>query len=148
MQIHVLIFGLTIGEIIMTSSKLTKTSNRPLLLLSAAFLLQTGGALTAARAGDAQAQARELICQTTSGRSVAAPSKVLPDGGISSAALDPQEQARRVILGAHSADGEAEVAAPRYAKSTSPAGVVGRDRGRAHSDAQEMARRMILGTVI
>jgi hypothetical protein len=143
-----LMFELTIGEVIMTSSKLTKTSNRPLLLLSAAFLLQTGGALTAARAGDAQAQARELISQTTAGRSVDAPSKVLPDGGISSAALDPQEQARRVILGTHIADGEAEVAAPRYAKSTSPAGVVGRDHGRAHSDAQEMARRMVLGTVI
>jgi hypothetical protein len=64
-------FELTIGEIIMTSSKLIKTSNRPLVLLSAAFLLQTGGALTAVRAGDAQAQARELISQTTAGRSVA-----------------------------------------------------------------------------
>jgi hypothetical protein len=133
-------FELTIGEIILTSSKLTKTSNRPLLLLSAAFLLQTGGAVTAARAGDAQAQARELISQTTAGRSVAAQLNVLPDGGTSPAALDPQEQARRVILGTHSADSEAEVVDPRYAQSTSSAG--------AHSDAQEMARRMILGTVI
>jgi hypothetical protein len=141
-------FELATGEIIMTSSKLTKTSNRPLLLLSAAFLLQTGGALTAARAGDAQAQARELISQSTAGRSVVAQFNVLPDGGTSPDALDPQEQARRVILGTHSADGEAEVAAPRYAKSTPPTAVVGRDHRRAHSDAQEMARRMILGTVI
>jgi len=134
-------------EITMTSSKLIKTSNRSLVLLSAAFLLQTGGALAAARAGDAQTQARELVSQTTAGRPVAAQSNALPDG-ISPAALDPQEQARRVLLGARSAGGEAEVAAPRYAKSTSSAGVVGRDHSRAHSDAQEMARRMILGTVI
>jgi hypothetical protein len=146
MYIHVLCSKLTIGEIIMTSSKLTKTSNRPFLLLSAAFLLQTGGALVAARAGDAQTQARELVSQTTAGRSAAAESNVLPDGTTSPAALDPQEQARRVLLGTQSAGGEAEVAAPRYAKSTSPAGVVGRDHRRAHSDAQEMARRMILGT--
>jgi hypothetical protein len=132
----------------MTSSKLTKTSNRPLVLLSAAFLLQTGGALVAAHAGDAQAQARELVSQTAAGRSVATESNPLPDGGTSLAAVDPQEQARRVLLGAQSAGGGAEVAAPRYAKSTSPAGVVGRDHRRAYSDAQEMARRMILGTVI
>jgi hypothetical protein len=130
----------------MTSSKLIKTSNRSLVLLSAAFLLQAGGALTAARAGDAQTQARELVSQTTAGRSVAAQSNALPDGGTSLAALDPQEQARRVLLGTQGAGGE--VAAPRYAKSTSPSGVAGRGHRRAHSDAQEMARRMILGTVI
>jgi len=132
----------------MTLSKLTKTSIRPLALLSAAFLLQSGGALTAARASDAQTQARELVSQTTAGRSVAAQSNTLPDGETSPAALDPQEQARRVLLGTRSAGGVAEVAAPRYAKSTSPAGVVGRGDRRTHSDAQEMARRMILGTVI
>jgi hypothetical protein len=132
----------------MTSSKLIKTSNRSLVLLSAAFLLQAGGALTAARAGDAQTQARELVSQTTAGRSVAAQSNALPDGGTSLAALDPQEQARRVLLGTRSAGGEAEVAVSRYAKSTPPAGVVGGGHRRAQSDAQEMARRMILGTVI
>jgi hypothetical protein len=142
------LFELTTGEIIMTTSKLIKTSNRSLALLSAAFLLQTGGALTTARAGDAQTQARELVSQTTAGRSVAAQSNAVPDGGTSLPALDPQEQARRVLLGTPSAGGEAEVAAPRYAKSTSAAGVVGRGDRRAHSDAQEMARRMILGTVI
>jgi hypothetical protein len=104
--------------------------------------------LTAARAGDAQAQARELLSQTTAGRSVAAQSDTLADGGTSLPAVDPQEQARRILLGTPSAGGEAEVAAPRYAKSTSAAGVVGRGDRRAHFDAQEMARRMILGTVI
>jgi len=142
------LFELTTKEIIMTSSKLIKTSNRPLALLSAAFLLQTGGALGAARAGDAQTQARDLVSQTTAGRSVAAQSNALPDGGTSVAALDPQEQARRVLLGTQSTGGKAEAIASRYAKSTSPAGVVGRGHLRAHSDAQEMARRMILGTVI
>jgi hypothetical protein len=130
----------------MTLPKLIKTSNRPLALLSAAFLLQTGGALTAARAGDAQSQARELLSQSTAG-SVAAQSDTVP-GGSSLPDLDPQEQARRILLGTPSAGGEAEVAAPRYAKSTSAAGIVGRGDRRAHFDAQEMARRIILGTVI
>jgi hypothetical protein len=132
----------------MTSSKLSKASNRRLVLLSAAFLLQTGAALTTARAGDAQTQAREVVSPTIAGRSVAAQSSALPDSATSPAAQDPQEQARRVILGRQSAGVEAEAAAPRYAQSTSPAGVVGRDHRRAHSDAQEMARRMILGTMI
>jgi hypothetical protein len=132
----------------MTSSKLIKTSNRPLALLAAAFLLQTGGAFTAARAGDAQTQARELLSQTTADRSVAAQSDTLADGDTSLAVLDPQEQARRVLLGTPSAGGAPKLAAARYAKSTAAAGVAGRGDRRAHSDAQEMARRMILGTVI
>jgi hypothetical protein len=131
----------------MTSSKLIKTSNRPLALLSAALLLQTGGALTEARAGDAQTQARALLSQTTAGRSVAAQSDTLAGGGSSLPALDPQEQARRILLSTPSAGGEAQ-AAPRYAKSTSAAGIVERGDRRAHFDAQEMARRIILGTVI
>ena len=132
----------------MTSSKLTKTSGRPLVFLSAALLLQTGGALVAARAGDAQTQARELLTQTTGARSVVARINLLPDGQTSLAAGDPQEQARRVILGTQSAGGSAKVAGPRYAKSTLLAEVAGREHRRAYSDAQEMARRMILGTGI
>jgi hypothetical protein len=141
------LFELTTGEIIMTSSKLTKTSNRPLVLLTAAFLWQTAGALPATHAADAQSQARELVSPTTAGRTVAAQSTALPNGETSVVALDPQEQARRILLGTRSAVGEAEAAAARHAKSTSPAGVVGRDHRSAHADAQEMARRMILGTV-
>lgn len=132
----------------MTSSKLTKTSGRPLVLLSAALLLQTGGALVAARAGDAQTQARELLTQTTGVHSVAAGFSALPDGETSLAARDPQEQARGVILGTQSAAGSAKVAAPRYAKSTLLPQVAGRENRRAYPDAQEMARRTILGTAM
>ena len=132
----------------MTSSKLTKTSGRPLVFLSAALLLQTGGALVAARAGDAQTQARELLTQTTGARLVAARLNPLPAGESSLAVRDPQEQARRVILGTQSAGGSEKMGAPRYAKATSLAGTVGREHDRAYSDAQEMARRMILGTGI
>ena len=132
----------------MTSSKLTKTSGRPLVLLSAALLLQAGGALVAARAGDAQTQARELLTQTTGARSVVERFNPLPDGETSLAARDPQEQARQLILGTQSGGGEANLAAPRYAKSTSLAEVAGGEHGRAYSDAQEMARRTILGTVM
>src|SRR5271165_6979714 len=84
-------------EITMTSSTFTKTANRPLMLLSAAFLLQSSGALVAARAGDAQTQARELLSQTTGDRSVAAQIEPHAYGGTSRAALGPQEQARRIL---------------------------------------------------
>jgi hypothetical protein len=132
----------------MTSSKHTKTSTRPLVLLSAALLLQTGGALVAAHAGDAQTQARELLTQMTGVRPAAARLNSLPDGESSLPARDPQDQARRVILGAQGAFASAKVVGPRYAKSTSPAEAAGRAHGRAYSDAQEMAQRMILGTVM
>ena len=130
----------------MVSSKLAQSTNRPLLLLSAALLLQTGGALTAARAGDAQAQARELLSQTAAGRSIAVQSNALTAEDRSPADLDPQAQARRILLGAPSAGDEAQAAAPRYAESTSTAAVVDRDHRSARADAQEMARRVILGT--
>jgi len=128
----------------MTSSKSLNSANRPLVLLSAAFLLQAGGSLATAHAGDVQTQARELLSQTTVGRSVAAQANALSDG-TSLAAPDAQEQARRLILGA---DGEAHVSALRYAKPISPAEVAAQDHGRVHADAQDMARRMLLGAVL
>jgi hypothetical protein len=128
----------------MVSSKLTHPSNRPFVLLSAALLLQTGGALTAASAGDAKAQARELLSQTAAVRSVAVQSSALTAEDRSPA--DPQAQARRILLGAPSAGDEAQAAATRYAESTSTAAVVDRDHRSARTDAQEMARRVILGT--
>jgi hypothetical protein len=134
-------------EIIMTTSKLTKTSNRPLMLLSAALLLQTGSAMVTAHAGDAQTQARELLSQTTGDRSATADIKLRADE-TPRAALNPQEQARRVLLGPPSAAGEAGVAAARYAKSTSTGGVTERNQRHSYSDAQEMARRVIMGTAI
>ncbi|HLZ96308.1 MAG TPA: hypothetical protein VKP66_00085 [Steroidobacteraceae bacterium] len=126
----------------MTQSKSINASNRRLVLLSAALLLQTGGALTAARAGDAQTQARELLSPTQT-RSVAARSSAVADAGASLAGVDPQEQARRVLVSAPGSTGGVQATAQRYAKSTSPA-----ETRHVHSDAQEMARQMILGRVI
>jgi hypothetical protein len=131
----------------MTSLNLRKTLSRPLLLLSAAFLLHTNGAGAADREGDAQTQAREVLSGTTAGRSAAAQSSTLPDSDASRPALDPQEQARELILGTQRVGGDAETAAAPYSKATSPAGVIGRGDRRARADAQEMARRVILGKV-
>lgn len=115
----------------MVSSKLGQSSHRSLLLLSAALLLQTGGALTAARAGDAQAQARELLSQSAAVRSVAVQSSALTAEDRSPAALDPQGQARRILLGAPGAGVKAQ----------------GADHRSARANAQEMAQRVILGTI-
>src|SRR5437867_467647 len=98
MHIHIQ-SELTTRRTTMTSLKLIQRSNRPLMILSAALLLQTAGSLTAANAGDAQAQARELLSQTAAVRSDALPSNTFRAGGISAAvALDPQGQARQVFL--------------------------------------------------
>jgi hypothetical protein len=115
----------------MVSSKLIHPSNRPFVLLSATLLLQTGGALTAARAGDAQAQARELLSQTAAVRSVAVRLSALTAEDRSPADLDPQAQARRILMGAPGAGGKAQ----------------GADHRSAQANAQEMAQRVILGTI-
>jgi hypothetical protein len=129
----------------MSSSNIGKTLGRPLLLLSAAFLLHIGGARAADRVVDAQTQAREVLSVTTAGHSAPARLKALPDRNASLPALDPQEQARELILAMRRVGGEAEAAAAPYSKATSPG--IGRGGRRARADAQEMARRLLSGKV-
>jgi hypothetical protein len=130
-------------RIIMISLNLSKSLSRPLLLASAALLLHSGGALAADLAGDAQRQARDLLSGTTASPPTAvAESNVVADGGAYPSALDPQEQARQVILGTRSFGAKPRVTTAPDTKTTSPSGLVAR---RADADAQEQARRMILG---
>ncbi len=109
----------------MTRSMLNKFVGRPLLLASAAYLLNVG---------DAQAQARELLTGGE-GRAVAARSRPVISTQTSGPAVTPQEQARRLILGA-----------PRVeTKTTSPSDAARRRIRGVYSDPQLLAERMILG---
>ena len=122
----------------MMSSTLPKSLTRALSVAAAAMLLQAGGAVAADLTDDAQTQARELLSGRPASRS-ASVSDTDTDatrGAVSAPALEPQDQARRLILGSRS---------PLQAKAESPA--VERASRRAHVDALEMARRMILGRV-
>lgn len=115
----------------MSKSNLAKTLRRPLLLASVALLFQTGAALAADATADAQAQARELLGGQTPSRTFVPATRA--HEAFSPPGVEPQEQARRLILGASSFG------------NTASATLVVQEHGRSSNDAQAMAQRMILG---
>jgi hypothetical protein len=129
-----------------------KALRRGLVLISAAFLLGNG-VLAAEAVGDAQSQARDLLSGTVDGRAkVVDQSPASAADGVRTPGLDPQEQARQLILGK-----------PISSRLKGPVGALGTDIAlgtdmqavsagsaqgdhRTHVDPQESARRMILGS--
>ena len=102
------------------------------MLASAGLLLCANGALAAEVIGDAQMQARDLLSGTVGGRSTFADvSSAIPTDDRHVLNLDPQEQARDLILGKH------------FAATADQAAVQRTDR--ADIDGQELAQRMLLG---
>jgi hypothetical protein len=116
----------------------TRKLSGVLLSASAVMLFHAQSGLAADAGGDPQGQARELLSPTVIGRSadvhdrVPFPRAVVPN-------LDPQAQARQLILGGQTLGQRFE------SGSRSPEVVRSKHRGRV--DAQAMARRMILGAV-
>jgi hypothetical protein len=106
-----------------------RTLGHGLMLISAAFLLHATNGLAAEFVGDAQMQAGDLLSGTSGGRPKIIESRTIPEDSNATSRLDPQEQARQFILGK-----------PKLGV------VTGRTIDhRADEDAQELARRMILG---
>jgi hypothetical protein len=104
-----------------------KTLGR-LMLISAGILLHANGALAAPFVGDPQMQAGDLLSGTIGGRAkIIAVSPSIH--GRHALNLDPQQQARQLILG-----------------EPISAGTVRKNIRRAYADGQESARRMLLGT--
>jgi hypothetical protein len=130
-----------------------------LLLISAAFLLHGNGALAAEAEGDAQSQARDLLSGTVGGRArvvdaspaMGAGGAMGADGamatdGVGTPGLDPQEQARQLILGKPTVRRiEEPLAALEPQTNVAPA-VLARGGHRTYADPQDSARRMILGS--
>jgi hypothetical protein len=139
MHIHVLAFSVHYHHwrIIMTSMNFAKTLRRSLILVSAALVFQTGAASAADGVGDAQTQARELLGGKAPSRPVV--STLRSEAAASLPGVEPQEQARRLILGIQSFDKAR--AAVRMASTSE---VEHGDR-RAPINAQALAQRMILG---
>jgi hypothetical protein len=123
----------------------SNTLGRRLMLASAGLLLCANGALAAEVVGDAQMQARDLLSGTVGGRpKIADVSSAIPADDRHVLNLDPQEQARDLILGKHFA-GTAHQAASLDSKTDAlPVACVQRIR-RADIDGQELAQRMLLG---
>src|SRR6202051_2204908 len=89
----------------------SNTLGRRLMLASAGVLLCAHGALAAGVVGDAQMQARDLLSGTVGGRAkIADVSSASPTDDRHVLNLDPQEQARDLILGKNF-DGTAHQAA-------------------------------------
>jgi hypothetical protein len=119
----------------MVSPIRVKTLARRLALLSAGLLLQSHTLLAAEIAADAQMQARDLLTGTVDGRPrIADRSPAIANGWAQASVVDPQEQARRLILGRPSLGGVYETA-----------GSAESQRGHGYGDPQDSARRMILG---
>ena len=121
-----------------------KTLAPQLALLSAVLLLHSHPVLAAEAADDAQMQARALLSRSDSPSPKAANESAPPSSGRTLAApVDPQEQARRLILGnpgTRADAGRVASFAPLTSDSTSEP-----DSVRTYADPQDAARRMILG---
>src|SRR5258706_12483800 len=77
-----------------------KTLGRGLVLTSALFSLHANTALAAEVVDDAQMQARDLLSGTVGGRAKTLDqSPTFSTDGHQASSLDPQDQARRLILG-------------------------------------------------
>jgi hypothetical protein len=123
----------------------SNTLGRRLVLASTGILLYANGALAADFVGDAQTQARDLLSGTVGGRarmpyvSAAIPTDLhVPN-------LDPQEQARDLILGkSNFADTASQAISLDSKTAVAPADSAQRIH-RADADGQELAQRMIVG---
>src|SRR5882757_2472394 len=123
-----------------------KTLKYGLVLISAAFLLGNG-VLAAEAAGDAQSQARDLLSGTVGGRArVVDASPAVGADGVGTPGLDPQEQARQLILGKPNSGRIKELAAALGTQTNATSAVSAGGGHRTYADPQELARRMILGS--
>jgi hypothetical protein len=133
-------------SIIMKSFIPSNTLGRRLMLASAGFLLCANGALAAEVVGDAQMQARDLLSGTVGGRpKIVDVSSAIPTDDRQEPKIDPQEQARELILGKHFAGTAHQAASLDSTAPAMPADSVQRIR-RADMDGQDSARRMLLGS--
>ena len=123
----------------------SNTLGRRLMLASAGLLLSANGALAAEVVGDAQMQARDLLSGTVGGLpKMADVSSAIPTDDRQVLNLDPQEQARDLILGKNFA-GPAPQAEILDSKSDAMPVPTVQPMRRADTSGQELAQRMLLG---
>ena len=123
-----------------------KTLIYRLIPISAAILLHANNVLASEFVGDAQIQARDLLSGTVGGQAKTV-DKSLPNSadGDQTSNVDPQDQARQLILGKTNfgkANGRAVALEPKV--NATPA-LSTQGNPRTYPDPQDSARRMILG---
>jgi hypothetical protein len=123
-----------------------KMLNHVLVLISASILLHANNGLAAELVGDAQMQARDLLAGTVNGQAKTFDaSPAIPADGHRTPNLDPQEQARQLILGKPNFSGVAGLKVAIDSKTKVTPAVSARGKRRGYSDPQKSAQRMILG---
>jgi len=125
------------------SLHIVKSFSHPLSLISAALLLQIGGAVAADATGDVQQQAREVLA----GRVVihSAPPRERRDDGTGRPTADAQERARRLLLGVTDSRIQDTRTMTQSESVVAPGLFTLRKGPRAHDDVQAQARRLLLG---
>jgi hypothetical protein len=103
-----------------------KIFSHRLLLISAAVLINANTVLAADRGGDAQMQARDLLFATVGGTGTIDKSLAISAGDHQKSYADPQKQARQIILGRPSFDGNASREFVAQSKTTVPVPVSAR----------------------
>jgi hypothetical protein len=129
----------------MNSTIPSKRLSYRFVLMAAAILLHANNVLAAEFVGDAQMQARDLLSGTVGGKAKTLDaSSAISAHGDQTSNLDPQDQARELILGKRTVGRVAgrRVALDSKAKVSEAVPARGKRR---ECDAQESARRMILG---
>jgi hypothetical protein len=122
----------------MRSFTFKKAVDHQSALVSVGILFHTSAALAGQPAGDAQEQARDLLTGALIQQATLTYKSPSPAVGERwTPNIDPQEQARRLILGTPNA-----VAGPTVDRTLADASPVNRH---TNSNPQELARRMILG---
>jgi len=123
----------------------SNTLGRRLMLASAGLLLCANGAFAAESIGDAQMQARDLLSGTVGGEpKFAHVSSANPTDDRPAVYLDPQEQARELILGENFAGTAHQAASLDSTVNAMPAASV-QNVSRVEFDGQELAQRMLTG---
>jgi hypothetical protein len=145
-MLRLVIFTIYNWKFILKTFIPSNTLGRRLMLASAGILLYANGALAAEFVGDAQTQARDLLSGTVGGRArIADVSSPTPTDDRHVSNLDPQEQARDVILGKSNFADTASQAVNLDSKAAAVPAESARGIHRAEVDGQESAQRMILG---
>jgi hypothetical protein len=123
----------------------SNTFGRRLMLASAGFLLCANGVLAAEIVGDAQMQASDLLSGTADGQNtIADVSSAIPTDDRNVLNLDPQEQARDVILGRNFVGPAYQEAGLDQEMDATPVASA-QSISRADIGGQELAQRMLLG---
>jgi hypothetical protein len=121
-----------------------KSLGHRLILISAAIFINANTVHAADLIGDAQIQAQDLLAGTVGGKTKSI-DKLLVISADQRSYPDPQTQARQLILGKPRFGGAATRELSVQSKTNVPPPMSARRDDSAHTDPQELARRMILG---